>query len=800
MNTHLPPQPLRTAVRQALLCSLLALPLCAPLLAQADEQVREYHLQQGDLGQVLTRFAAEAGVVLSFNPELTRGQSSNGLTGHYSVTEALDRLLAGTALQAVQAADGRYTLVAREASPASGSMELDAISVVSNQLGSVTQGSGSYTPGSIATATRLVLTPRETPQSISVITRQHMDDFALNSIDQVMAHTPGVSIITFDSERNVYSARGFTIDNFQYDGIPMQRNSAYSAGNTLSDMAIYDRVEVLKGATGLLTGSGDPGATINLIRKKPTPEFQGHLSASAGSWDTYRSELDVSGPLTEAGNLRGRAVLAYQKKHGVQDRYERESVVYYGILEADLGENTLLTLGADYQDNTPKGSTWGGNPIFDANGNFNDRSRSFSNAADWSRWEQYTRTVFATLEHHFDNGWLGKLQLNHQINGYYATLGAAAAGNPDPATGAGASMWTGKYTGETLSDSADAYFSGPFQAFGREHELVVGGSVARRDWDGKGYWGYAYNGTVTDYYGWNGKVPEPEWGAVSGINQEVIHEQGAYLASRLSLTDDLKAILGVRVSNYKGEDIRESGVPVPYVGVIYDLTDNLSAYASYTSIFKPQSLRDLNARTLDPLDGDSYEAGLKAEFFDGRLNASLAYFEIQQNNYGEAVGTVPGTGEIAYQAVQGVRTKGYEAEISGQLAKGWNLQAGFTHKIARLDGEKISTLEPENQFSVQTTYRLQGALSPVTLGGGARWQDRTWGSVWNAPLAREQDFGQDAFWLLNLMARYQISDNLSTTLTVDNLLDEKYLTLMDFYSTYTWGEPRNLTASVKWDF
>lgn len=111
-----------------------------------------------------------------------------------------------------------------------------------------------------------------------------------------MEHTPGVSIVTYDSERTEYYARGFAIQNFQYDGIPMMRDSAYSAGNTLSDMVMYDRVEVLKGATGLLTGAGTPGATINLIRKKPTRGFQGHVTASAGSRDSYRTEIDLSGP------------------------------------------------------------------------------------------------------------------------------------------------------------------------------------------------------------------------------------------------------------------------------------------------------------------------------------------------------------------------------------------------------------------------------------------------------------------------------------------------------------------------
>lgn len=685
--------------------------------------------------------------------------------------------------------------------PQDGTLELGATSIISNQLGTITEESGSYTPGTIATATRLVLTPRETPQSISVITRKHMDDFGLNSIDDVMRHTPGVTVSTLDSERTEYSARGFAINNFQYDGIPMLRNSAYSAGNTLSDMAIYDRIEVLKGATGLLTGSGDPGATINLIRKKPTHEFKGHFSLGAGSWDNYRSEIDVSGPLTESGNVRGRAVAAYQDKHSFQDHYERETSVYYGILEFDLSEDTLLTVGADYQDNVPEGSSWGAIPIFDSNGNKNDVSRSFNPGAKWSSWEQYTRTVFATLEHSFENGWLAKLQLNHQINGYHAPLASASAGNPNPADGSGAGLFLGKYTGETKSNAADAYASGPFQLFGREHELVVGGSISRRHTQGKGYWDFpGYTGGVDDFYDWNGDIPVPAWGAVDSPIDEIIREQGAYTTARFNLRDDLKLIVGGRVSDYRGEDQRETGVPVPYVGLIYDLNDNFSAYASYTSIFKPQSAQDESGKTLDPLEGDSYEIGLKGEFFEGRLNTSLAYFEVKQDNYAEETGGTTPSGGVAYEALEGVVTKGFEVELSGELARGWQAQAGYTHKVAKQDGDKVSTWEPEDQLSLYTTYNLPGELEPFTVGGGARWQSKGWRNVRNVPLARDEDFAQEAYWLVDLMAKYQITDDLSATLNVNNLLDKKYYSNVGFYTTYYYGEPRNVMLTTRYDF
>jgi len=203
-----------------------------------------------------------------------------------------------------------------------------------------------------------VLTPKETPQSVSVITRKHMDDFGLNNVDDVMRHTPGITVSAFDTERSNYYARGFSINNFQYDGIPSTaRNVAYSAGNTLSDMAIYDRVEVLKGATGLLTGAGSLGATINLVRKKPTREFAASVEAGAGSWGRRRLVADVSTPINEAGTVRGRVVAAGQNSDSFTDHYSRDTRNAYAIVEADLTPHTLLSLGVDYMETRADGAS-----------------------------------------------------------------------------------------------------------------------------------------------------------------------------------------------------------------------------------------------------------------------------------------------------------------------------------------------------------------------------------------------------------------------------------------------------------
>ncbi|MEJ3645338.1 TonB-dependent siderophore receptor [Pseudomonas bubulae] len=766
-----------------------------------------YSIAPGSLDAVLGSFGQQSGVMIAVDSSLTTGMRSSGLSGNFAVDEGLQRLLAPLGLQAVTDGDG-YRVVARPAQ-GNGELQLQATQVTSNQLGTITEGSGSYTPGTIATATRMVLTPRQTPQSITVITRQHMDDFGLNSIDEVMRHTPGITVSTFDSERTNYYARGFSVENFQYDGIPTLRNSAYSSGQTLSDMAIYDRVEILKGATGLLTGAGAPGATINLIRKKPTREFKASIDVGAGSWDNYRTQVDVSGPLTDSGNIRGRAVAAYQDKHSFMDRYERKTGVYFGTLEADLSDDTLLTLGFDYQNNDPHASGWSGSrPLFDRNGERIDVKRSYNNGANWSRWEQTTQSVFATLEHSFANGWVGKGQLTHQVNSYDAPLGSVMSG-PFPATGL-SSIYANKFTGNTRTDAADAYFSGPFSLAGREHELVIGASASSAHWQGKDYGNPTFlSANVIDFWNFDGKTTEPDWGAPTQYNDTTTRQTAGYISARFNLTDDLNLLLGTRLANYwlTGDyHTTETGRLVPYVGITYDLNDNFTAYASYTDIFMPQTYnRDRNNKVLEPDEGKNYEVGIKGEFYGGRLNTSLAYFEVHESNRAEPdaeYNADPTNPSILYASVgTKAKAKGFEAEMSGELAPGWQAQAGFTHKVIRgSDDEKISTWEPEDQLSLYTTYKFKGPLDRLTIGGGARWQNRSWQNIYNRAKDQYQDFSQDAYWLVDAMARYQVSEHLSTTLNVNNLFDKQYYTNIGFYNTAYYGDPRNVMVNTRWDF
>ncbi|TLG87586.1 TonB-dependent siderophore receptor, partial [Pseudomonas edaphica] len=718
---------MRRLLNTPLLPSAIALALALPVAGYVQAQEVELNVPAQPLGSALQEFGRQTNLQVLYSPTDVEGKRSHAIKGKLQPGQAMTTLLSGTGIS-YDLQGSSFTISAAKTS----ALELGATQVTANQLGTITEGSGSYTPGTIATATRMVLSPRETPQSISVVTRQAMDDFSLKSIDDVMRHTPGITVATYDSERTSYFSRGFAIQNFQYDGIPILQDAQYSSGHTLTDTVIYDRVEILKGATGLLTGAGGPGGTINMVRKKPTSEFKGYVDLGAGSWDNYRSEIDVSGPLTETGNVRGRAVAAYQDKHTFLDHYQRQTNVYYGILEFDLAPDTLLTIGGDYQDSDPQGSSWSGAAsLFDSAGNHISTPRSFNNGAKYSKWKQYTRTAFATLEHTFDNGWVGKAQYNHQINGYKAPLSALLS--PNAETGK-ASLLTRTYNGETTSDTGDLYATGPFSLFGREHELVVGTSVSRSHWLGSDYTNATNYDNSHDYFNWDGDAPKPDRGPRTKKNDELTRQSASYITGRFSLADDLHLILGTRVNNYEvsgTSQVKDTGKVVPYAGITYNLNDNFSAYASFTEIYLPQDdYRDRNDKPLEPDEGKNYEIGLKGEFFDGRLNSSLAYFEVHEKNRAvDDTDYIPNSHPGLDYASRGTeaKTKGYEAEISGELAPGWQLQAGYTHKIMRdKQGEKLSTWEPEDQVNIYTSYKLTGPLDKLTLGTGVRWQGTGW--------------------------------------------------------------------------
>lgn len=687
-----------------------------------------------------------------------------------------------------------------------------------------------YAAKSTQSAAKLPLSLRETPQSVTVITRERMDDFGLVTVANVLEQTTGITVQESDSNRVNFTSRGFSISNFQLDGVP----TAYSSGNSvMGDTVLYDRVEVVRGATGLVTGSGDPSATVNLLRKAPTREFAASVAAIAGSWNRGRIEADVSGPILADGRVRARLAGAFEDKESYIDLYEEKKQIGLAVIEADLTERTLLRVGVDYTQATPKGSTWGTTPLYYRDGTSTNFDRSYSAAARWSSWDRNSANYYAVLEQKLPGDWTFRAAVNKRDSESTAKLYYGYGGYPDPNDGSG--LIVADYFNVYQQDETafDVYASGPLQLFGRKHELVIGANGYDRegktlndriDADHR-----PYAMSVPNIFNWDGRIPEPvllRYGTPSQIDR--IKESGVYGALRLNPTDRLKIIVGARRSQYETRSDRYDLAGVydrtanaysddrvtPYFGAIFDLTSQISAYVSYSDLFKPQSNRDKNNDQLPPVIGANYEGGLKGEFFDGQLYAAVAGFYVQQDNLAEVDPTVPDgwllpDGGTAYRAVTGAETRGFEAEITGQLTPRWRVAGGYTYAYTENAAKvRINTLNPRNIARIYTSYDLSGPLEGLTIGGGLNWQSEiyTLASIpvpgntsapgTNPPLLRTT-VSQGSYVLANLMARYRFNEKLSAVLNVDNLFDETYYRRVGFYNGGYYGEPRKVTLTLR---
>ncbi|WP_260579100.1 ferric-rhodotorulic acid/ferric-coprogen receptor FhuE [Vreelandella populi] len=663
-----------------------------------------------------------------------------------------------------------------------------------------------YTRRTTSAGTGLTLSQKELPQAISIVTEQRIRDQNLDSIEDVLTNTTGISTRNEDSERVNFSSRGFRINSFQYDGIPtLNRDDRWYFGEGRLNTAIYDRVEVIRGANGLVSGSGNPGASVNFVRKRAdSRELTGSIAGTLGSWDKQGATVDVTTPLTASGNVRARFIGGYEEGGAHMERQDKRRQFGYGVIDADVTDATTVSIGFDYQDSHTSSSTWGGLPLWYSDGSETRYSRSFSVAPDWSYSDYESEKVFAEISHRFDNDWQVRVVGAHEKTDMDSKLAYPYVEGTLPSRLGSSSVdfYTGWNRGHREVDSVDAQASGPFALFGREHELVIGGNYSDQtnDYENTFIDGF----TVDDFNNWDGSAPNEGWPEFTPSEASSTRQKAVYTASRFSLADPLTLIVGARYTEWDGmtqlsrrSDSQSKYEVTPYGGLVFDFNDTYSAFASYTEIFEPQDYLNADGTYLDPVVGKNYETGLKAAWLNGLINGSFSVFRIEQDNVAAALPMAPGQTETFYTAAEGVVSEGFEVELSGAVTEDLDMTVGYSHFTAKTEDDTLNINQPRSLFNLFASYNVP-QKPELTVGGGVNWQSSLFAGNLTTPAGIPDEYEQDSYTLANLFGRYQFTPELSLQVNVKNLFDEKYYSNVGGYGVY--GEPRSISSTLRYTF
>lgn len=703
-----------------------------------------------------------------------------------------------------------FSILVTQQSFADDTQQLPTITVTaeSEQSELSSEQSKAYIIQNSSTASKLNIPLKETPQTVNVLTRQQLDDFALDNTRDVLRNTPGIIVSNQETERTSYLARGFEISNVLVDGvgIPLE---GYNYNNDNPDSFLFDRVEVVKGANALNNGIGDPGATINMIRKRPTSDLQTAFNASYGSWNTQRYEVDVSSPLTQDGKVRGRVFGYQQTGDSYLDRYELEKNGIGAVVEADITGTTLLTAGYTETNHKPNGVNWGSNPLINTEGEQLSYSRNYNYSPSWAHWDSNIKSYFAELEQKLGGDWTAKLTYDEKRTQRDSKL-LFLSGKPGANGTSGIFLYPGMYIDDNKEQQASLSFSGTYPLWGQRHEASLGYVWAKNRLDELGYAGSFVNPLTTDLASFTPEEPSWDMSKTSGEMHIRQKNQSLYAATRLHLNDDLKLLLGANYvqaessgSSYGKDTVYDEDKVLPYAGLTYNFSPEYTGYLSYTSIFRPQTTKADEVSINKPIEGESYEVGVKGSWLDDKLTATMAVFRTEQSNY--PLRDSDGIPTLRTTQVSDLRSQGYEFGLAGQLTDHFNLSFGYTQFSLKdlINGGDARTFNPTQSFNLLTTYQVP-QLPKLKLGLGVQWQDQTYLDVPEATTngvitQKAEVIEQDAYALVNLMASYELNKHMTLQANSNNLTNEKYLFNFPNQQGF-YGAPANYSVAVKFKY
>lgn len=795
----------RPALPLAPLCLalLFGIPACALAASPTDlsQSVQDFDLPAADLSQTLDSIARLSGRPIAYSPTLTSGLKAPAIRGRMSTEQALRDSLRGSGLALRITSDGTLTLEAISGE----AMTLDEVYISGTAEESAFGPVEGYVARRSATASKTDTPLIETPQSISVVTREQIEAQQPKTVTQALRYTPG---ITTEIAGPQSIADQFIVRGFQQGTGRMLRDGTKTF---MSDYLGWDapepygleRIEVLRGASSVLYGAADPGGQVNLVSKRPSQTPIRQIQLQGGSFDYRHLAFDLSEALDDQGVWSYRLTGLVRDSDAQTDRIDNQRTYIAPALSWRPSDDTELTFLAEHQKqkgNFTNGVPANGSVLDNPNG---DIDRDFYIGDDSFDESINEKTSAGYLfEHRFDEVWSVRQNLRFSHYRHHSQEIAFNGWTDDSQRTASryAELRQGDGNLFTVDNQVQAQFAtGPVN-----HTLLAGVDYSRFTYEQQQGYGMATNIDVfAPSYAGNPIVML----LPASTYEQTVKQTGAYLQDQFKFDDRWVFVVGGRYDWVKNDnDAFWASEPVQRderfsgrAGLVYLFDNGLAPYASYSESFLPAVGKTVSNQVFDPEEGKQYEIGLKYEPPGSSSLYTIALFDLTKENVSTPDLDNPGNsiqeGEI--------RSRGVELEGKANLAQGLNLLSSYTWNDVEVSQSNEAGIEgnrpfrvPEHMASLWLDYSLQGgALAGLGFGGGVRYVGSTYGD-------RQNSFKVPSYTVVDALVRYDLRyldsalDGLNLSLNASNLFDKEYVAACYSTDGCQFGQQRTLYATV----
>ncbi|WP_417508648.1 TonB-dependent siderophore receptor [Methylophaga sp.] len=788
--------------------------------AQSDKKI-SFNVSAGDLATALNQFGRQAGILLSFSPELTATYKTSGLKGNYPINEGLQTLLRGTPLSVVQQSETSYRLTQSNDKSA----DLPVVTVTGQQTSfSAYDPIESYSAERSASATKTNASIFDTPQSISVVTQQQLVNRGVKTVTQALQYTPSLSVpYGYDTRYDWFSLRGFDAKTQVYrDGLLIP-TSTY--GLPRADSYALERVEVIRGPSSVTYGQAQPGGLVNLVSKRPTEDTLRELRLSAGSDDFFELAGDFSGKVDDEGKLLYRLAFVGNDANSEVDYNDAKRKMVAPSLTWNISDATQLTVLAVEQHDEQIYSfnshfspallkTFsdfnGGAKVYDREFGFFDGEEDFNN------FDRDYRSVGYEFSHAFNDTWSFRQNTRYdEVDLDFKALGISQNVFATDLTRGIQGREASRKKEELNAFAVDNQLLAHFDTGKVSHDLLIGLDWRYSDKAEKNFTGTA---TAINYL-------NPEYGSTVGnlslsSDKDIYSRQtGLYIQDQLAYKnwrlliggryDWVKNDVDVNFPNNANDADQSAEDFSGRVGLVYKFDNGLSPYVSYSESFNLVASTDAEGNLFDPEKAKQYELGVKYEprNMDGFI--SLAAFDLTKDDYVITEYDLSGTNNISRQVGE-VNSTGIEIEAGLELTQQLKLSAAYSYVDARItkspnSWEKDSLIpnQPRQTASLWLDYtKTSGVLKGLGMGAGLRYigESTYIGRDNLSPLSGNQsvDIETGGYTLTDASIRYDF-DDVRLALNVSNLFDREYTTTCTDLVCY-FGDGRRVIASATYNW